>query len=113
MTSENLGRTMKKIECFIQPSKLDDLEEALWEGGVSGLTVSGVRGFGNQRVRSGPRLLEKLKIEIFVKDDQVREIIAIIQKATYTGKMGDGKIAVLPAENLVRIRTGEMGDSAV
>ncbi len=104
---------MKKIECFIQPSKWDQLEEALWDAGVSGLTVTGVRGFGNQRVRSGPRLLEKLKIEIFLRDDQVDEIISTIQQVTHTGKMGDGKIAVLPAENLVRIRTGEKGDAAV
>ena len=104
---------MKKIECFIQPIKWDELEDALWEGGVAGVTVTGVRGFGSQRVRTGPRLLDKLKIEIFIRDEQVDEIISIIRKVTHTGKLGDGKIAILPADDLMRIRTGEKGDEAI
>lgn len=104
---------MKKIECFIQPSKLDMLEEALWNEGVSGMTVSSVSGFGNQRVRPEPRLLNKLKIEIFARDGDVQSIVSVIRTVAFTGKMGDGKIAVLPAENLFRIRTGEEGESAL
>lgn len=104
---------MKKIECFIQPSKLDQLEEVLWDSGVAGLTVSPVKGFGNQRVRPAPRLLDKFKIEIFVADTQVEEIISTIRAVVRTGQMGDGKIAVLPMEDLVRIRTGEKGTDAV
>ncbi len=104
---------MKKIECFIQPGKLDQLEEVLWDSGVAGLTVSPVRGFGSQRVWPSPRLHDKFKIEIFVSDDQVGEIIAAIQEVVRTGQMGDGKIAVLPMEDILRIRTGERGNDAI
>jgi len=104
---------MKKLECFLQPSKLEDLEDALWDNGVSGVTITEVRGFGSQRIKAGPRLQEKLKVEVFVPDDRVDEVINTIHEAVRTGKLGDGKIAILPVLDIIRIRTGETGEVAI
>ncbi len=104
---------MRKLECFIQPSRLDAIEDALWENGVTGLTVTAVRGFGSERIRPGPRLRDKFKLEIFVPDERVDEIVELVQKVARTGEMGDGKIMVLPADNVIRIRTGEKGAPAL
>ena len=112
---------MKKIEAIIKPFKLDEVREALSDIGVSGLTVTEVKGFGRQK--GHPELyrgaeyvvdfLPKVKIEIVIADDLVETAIDSIIKAAHTGKIGDGKIFVMPVEQVVRIRTGETGDAAL
>ncbi|MDR0672569.1 MAG: P-II family nitrogen regulator [Zoogloeaceae bacterium] len=112
---------MKKIEAIIKPFKLDDVREALSEIGVTGLTVSEVKGFGRQKGHTelyrGAEyvvdFLPKLKIEIVITDELLETAIDAIVKAARTNKIGDGKIFVLPVEQVVRIRTGEIGESAV
>jgi len=110
---EEWEAAMKKIECFIRPDKLDEVTDTLWDEGVSGLSVTSVMGFGNQRIRTGARLIEKFKLEVYVRDEQLEEVIEVIKRVARTGKMGDGKIAVLPAEDIFRIRTGEKGLLAI
>jgi nitrogen regulatory protein P-II 1 len=112
---------MKKIEAIIKPFKLDDAKEGLAKIGVEGLTVSEVKGFGRQKGHTelyrGAEyvvdFLPKLKLEIVLSDDQVEKVTLALQESCQTGKIGDGKIFVLPVEDAVRIRTGEHGDSAV
>jgi nitrogen regulatory protein P-II 1 len=112
---------MKKIEAIIKPFKLDEVKEALIEAGITGITVSEVKGHGRQHGHTelyrGAEyvvdFLPKIKIEIFVNDDFVEKTIEIIQTNAKTGKIGDGKIFVLPVEEAVRIRTGERGRDAV
>jgi nitrogen regulatory protein P-II 1 len=112
---------MKKIEAIIKPFKLSDVKEALNEIGVQGMTVSEVKGFGRQKghteIYRGSEytvdFLPKVKIEIVLPDAQIKSAIDVIIKAAHTGKIGDGKIFVLPLETAVRIRTEEQGDSAV
>ena len=112
---------MKKIEAIIKPFKLDEVRESLHDVGVTGMTVTEVKGFGRQKGHTelyrGAEyvvdFLPKLKIEIVVSDENVDAAIEAIVKAARTGKIGDGKIFVLPAEQVVRIRTGETGDSAI
>ena len=112
---------MKKIEAVIKPFKLDEVREALSEIGVSGLTVTEVKGFGRQKGHTelyrGAEyvvdFLPKVKIEIVVPDDSVENAIDSILKAAHTGKIGDGKIFVTAVEQVVRIRTGETGEAAV
>ena len=112
---------MKKIEAVIKPFKLDEVREALSEIGVSGLTVTEVKGFGRQKGHTelyrGAEyvvdFLPKVKIEIVVPDDAVETAIDSILKAAHTGKIGDGKIFVTPVERVIRIRTGETGEAAV
>ncbi len=112
---------MKKIEAIIKPFKLDEVREALSEIGVTGLTVTEVKGFGRQKGHTelyrGAEyvvdFLPKVKIEIVVSDDIVETAIDSIVKAAHTGKIGDGKIFVMPVEQVVRIRTGETGDAAL
>jgi nitrogen regulatory protein P-II 1 len=112
---------MKKIEAIIKPFKLDDVREALSEIGVTGLTVSEVKGFGRQKGHTelyrGAEyvvdFLPKLKIEIVITDELLETAIDAIVKTARTNKIGDGKIFVLPVEQVVRIRTGESGESAV
>ena len=112
---------MKKIEAVIKPFKLDEVREALSEIGVSGLTVTEVKGFGRQKGHTelyrGAEyvvdFLPKVKVEIVVPDDAVENAIDCIIKAARTGKIGDGKIFVMPVEQVVRIRTGETGEEAV
>lgn len=112
---------MKKIEAIIKPFKLDEVREALSEIGVSGLTVTEVKGFGRQKGHTelyrGAEyvvdFLPKVKIEIVVGDDAAEAAIDAIVKAARTGKIGDGKIFVTTVEQVVRIRTGETGESAV
>ena len=112
---------MKRIEAIIKPFKLDEVKARLREIGVSGMTVSEVKGFG----RTGGRtevyrgsayvvdFVPKVKIEIIVKDDMVHQVIEAITTAAKTGRIGDGKIYVLPIEEVIRIRTGERGEDAV
>lgn len=112
---------MKKIEAIIKPFKLDDVKEKLSEVGIKGMTVSEVRGFGRQKghteIYRGAEyvvdFLPKIKIEIVVPDDHVAEVVEAVRQAAYTGKIGDGKIFVLPVEECVRIRTGEQGEMAL
>ena len=112
---------MKKIEAVIKPFKLDEVREALSELGVSGLTVTEVKGFGRQKGHTelyrGAEyvvdFLPKVKVEVVMGDGMVDKAIDAIVKAARTGKIGDGKIFVLPLEQAVRIRTGEMGPEAV
>jgi nitrogen regulatory protein P-II 1 len=112
---------MKKIEAIIKPFKLDEVKEALHEIGVQGMTVTEVRGFGRQKGHTelyrGAEyvvdFLPKVKIEIVVENDQVDDVIEAIETAAKTGRIGDGKIFVLPVENVIRIRTGERGKEAI
>ena len=112
---------MKKIEAIIKPFKLDDVKEKLTEVGIKGMTVSEVRGFGRQKwhteIYRGAEyvvdFLPKIKIEVVVPDDQIAEVVEAIRQAAYTGKIGDGKIFVIPVEECLRIRTGEQGEMAL
>ena len=112
---------MKKIEAIFKPFKLDEVREALSEIGVSGLTVTEVKGFGRQKGHTelyrGAEyvvdFLPKLKVEIAVRDDQVEPTIDAITKAAHTGKIGDGKVFVTELEQVLRIRTGETGQDAI
>ena len=112
---------MKQIVAVIKPFKLDDVREALSETGVHGLTVTEVNGFGRQKGHTelyrGAEyvvdFLPKLKVETVVADDLVEQAIDAIRKAAPTGKIGDGKIFVYDVEQVIRIRTGETGESAV
>ena len=112
---------MKKIEAIVRPFKLDDVKEALQEVGLQGLTVSEVRGFGRQRDQSDlyagsdyvVDLLPKVKIEVIVDDAMLDKAIKAIIASAETGSVGDGKIFVIPVEEVIRIRTGERGRDAV
>ncbi|HEX5392883.1 MAG TPA: P-II family nitrogen regulator [Rhodocyclaceae bacterium] len=112
---------MKKIEAIIKPFKLDEVREALSEVGVTGLTVTEVKGFGRQKGHTelyrGAEyvvdFLPKLKLDVVVADESVEPAIEAIVKASRTGKIGDGKIFVLNVEQVVRIRTGETNESAI
>ena len=112
---------MKKIEAIIKPFKLDEVREALSETGVSGLTVTEVKGFGRQKGHTelyrGAEyvvdFLPKVKVEVVVPDDTVESVIEAIIKAARTGKIGDGKIFISGVEQVVRIRTGELDDEAL
>ena len=112
---------MKKIEAIIKPFKLDEVREALSDVGVTGLTVTEVKGFGRQKGHTelyrGAEyvvdFLPKIKIELVIADSAVEQAIEAIIKAARTGKIGDGKIFVTPVEQIVRIRTGETDESAI
>jgi nitrogen regulatory protein P-II 1 len=112
---------MKKIEAIIKPFKLDEVREALSEVGITGLTVTEVKGFGRQKGHTelyrGAEyvvdFLPKIKIEIVVNNEHAEAAIDAIIKAARTGKIGDGKIFVIPVEHVVRIRTGETNEAAV
>lgn len=112
---------MKKIEAIIKPFKLDEVREALSDVGITGLTVTEVKGFGRQKGHTelyrGAEyvvdFLPKIKVEIVIGDDLVEQAVECIIKAAHTGKIGDGKIFVLPVEQVVRIRTGETNEDAI
>ena len=112
---------MKKVEAIIKPFKLDEVREALSEIGVTGLTVTEVKGFGRQKGHTelyrGAEyvvdFLPKVKVEVIVSDTLVDRVIEAVVKAAHTGKIGDGKIFVTTVEQVVRIRTGESGEAAV
>ena len=112
---------MKLVVAVIKPFKLDEVKEALEGAGVQGMTVSEARGFGRQRghteVYRGAEyqvaLLPKIRLEVAVDDDQVPDVVKAITAAARTGSIGDGKVWVVPAEQVVRIRTGEMGADAL
>lgn len=112
---------MKKVEAIIKPFKLDEVKDALNEMGIQGMTVTEVKGFGRQKghtelYRGAEYVVDfipKIKVEIVTADALVPKVIAVIEKAAKTGKIGDGKIFVSAVENAIRIRTGEEGESAV
>jgi len=112
---------MKKIEAIIKPFKLDDVKEALNDIGIKGMTVSEVKGYGRQKghkeiYRGAEYIVDfipKVKLEIIVEASQVDEVIGKIRNAANTGKIGDGKIFVLPVEEVIRVRTGEKGREAI
>ena len=112
---------MKKIEAIIKPFKLDDLKEALAAINIAGMTMSEVKGFGRQKghteIYRGAEyvvdFIPKLKIEIVVDEEQVDSVVDAILKSVKTGKIGDGKIFVLPVEDIIRVRTGERGKEAI
>jgi nitrogen regulatory protein P-II 1 len=112
---------MKKIEAIIKPFKMEDVKDSLAEVGIEGMTVTEVKGFGRQKghteIYRGSEytvdFLPKVKIELVVTDAMVNKAVQAISSAAKTGKIGDGKIFILPLENAVRIRTEESGDSAI
>ena len=112
---------MKKIEAIIKPFKLDEVKDGLSAAGVKGLTVSEVKGFGRQRghkeVYRGAEyrvdFVSKIKIEVVMESALVPEAVKIIQETARTGQIGDGKIFVIPVEEVIRIRTGETGKDAI
>ena len=112
---------MKKVEAIIKPFKLDEVKEALQAIAVNGMTVSEVKGFGRQKGHTelyrGAEyvvdFLPKIKLEVIVADADVQKIVEAIQKAAKTGRIGDGKIFVTPVEEVIRIRTGELGENAI
>src|SRR5512135_689118 len=115
------GAIMKKIEAIIKPFKLDEVREALSELGVSGLTVTEVKGFGRQKGHTelyrGAEyvvdFLPKIKVEVVVSTELLDTAVEAIIKAAHTGKIGDGKIFVSPVEQVIRIRTGETNEGAI
>ena len=112
---------MKKIEAIVKPFKLDEVKEALQNMGIQGMTVTEVKGFGRQKGHTelyrGAEyvvdFLPKVKIEVAVSDEMADKIVQAIVEAASTGRIGDGKIFVLPVEEVVRIRTGVRGPDAV
>jgi nitrogen regulatory protein P-II 1 len=106
---------MKKIEAIIKPFKLEDVKDAVLELGVTGMTITEVKGFGRQKghkeIYRGAEyvvdFLPKMKIEVVAASDMVPRVIETIKKQAYTGEIGDGKIFILPVEKAIRIRTGE------
>lgn len=111
---------LRKIECYIQPSKLDEIKDALIDAGVDGMSVSEVQGFGRQRGQlngevsdQNVRFRPKTKLEIVVDEKIVDDITKLIVRLARTGKIGAGKIFIIPVEDAVRIRTSESGKSAI
>ncbi len=112
---------MKKVEAIIKPFKLDEVKDALVEIGIGGMTVTEVRGFGQQKghteIYRGTEyvidFLPKVKIEVIVRDEEVEKVVETIMKTAQTGRVGDGKIFIIPVEDVVRIRTGERGNQAI
>jgi nitrogen regulatory protein PII len=113
---------MKKIEAIIKPLKLSLVKEALHEVGISGMTVSDVKGFGRQRGSTGgidspkdydDEFLVKMKLEVIVEDEDAEKVVEAIKKSAYSGKIGDGKIFIYSIDQVIRIRTGEKDSDAV
>ena len=113
---------MKKVEAIIRSDKLEDLKDAMTKEGLArGMTVSQVLGYGNQKgfaeylrgQKVIPALLAKVKVEVVTKDDEVDKLVALVREAVQTGDVGDGKIFVIPIDDVIRIRTGEHGADAL
>ena len=112
---------MKKIEAIIKPFKLDDVKEALSEIGIYGMTVTEVNGYGRQKghkeiYRGAEYVVDfvpKIKVEIVVSDQRVEEATQTVRNAANSGKIGDGKIFIIPVEEVIRVRTGETGTEAL
>jgi len=120
-SGKEINVMMKKIECIVKPFKLDDVKTAITDLGISGMTVSEVRGFGRQKGHTelyrGAEyqvdFLPKIKIDLVVNDEQVPSIVEAVQKEACTGRIGDGKIFVSDVEQSIRIRTGENGPESL
>ena len=119
-TPQGEESNMKKVECVVRRNKVDDVKAALHEAGILGMTVTDVRGVGRQKGRTDPPegsdtvgFLPKVKLEMIVPDEMVQKAIDVIIASSRTGRFGDGKIFVYPVEQVIRIRTGETGVSAV
>ena len=118
---ERDGKSMKKIEAIIKPFKLDEVKEALHEVGIKGITVTEAKGFGRQKGHTelyrGAEyvvdFLPKIKIEIILEADKAQRVAGVIEAAARTGRIGDGKIFILPVDDVIRIRTGERGGNAI
>src|SRR5438132_12952640 len=112
---------MKKIEAIIKPFKLDEVKQKLTSVGITGMTISEVKGFGRQKghteIYRGSEytvdFLTKVKVEVVMADDMVEKAVTAVVNAAKTGKIGDGKVFVLPVEHAIRIRTEEIGEKAV
>lgn len=112
---------MKKVEAIIKPFKLDEVKEALSEIGISGMTISEVKGFGRQKghtelYRGAEYVVDfipKIKVELVVPEEMVEKVVETVVNAARTGRIGDGKVFISPVEDAVRIRTGERGESAL
>ena len=112
---------MKKIEAIVRPFRLDDVREALAEIGAKGMTISEVKGYGRQKGHTelyrGTEyqidFLPKIKVEIVVADTMVEQVVDAIMKSARTGQVGDGKIFIFPVDDVIRVRTGESGESAL
>ncbi len=112
---------MKKIEAIIKPFKLDDVKEKLTEIGITGITISEVKGFGRQKghtelYRGAEYVIDfipKIKIELVLPDDQIQDAVKAIMDGAKTGRIGDGKIFIQPMEEVIRIRTGELNEDAI
>ncbi|MBM6841960.1 P-II family nitrogen regulator [[Clostridium] spiroforme] len=112
---------MKKLEIIIRPEKLDVLKKILTEDGISGMMISNIMGFGNQKgythqyrgTTYAVNLVSKLKVETVIRDEQVEDLMQKIRNELSTGHVGDGKIFVYPVEDALRIRTGDRGESAL
>ncbi|MDX1764317.1 MAG: P-II family nitrogen regulator [bacterium] len=112
---------MKKVECIIQPGRLDEVREGLTEIGVTGLTVTEVKGYGRQKghtemYRGSEYTIDfvpKVKMDVVVTEDLVDKVIDVVTEKARSGRIGDGKIFVIPVEETIRIRTGERGKEAV
>src|SRR5438552_1826789 len=120
-TNREGGDIMKKLETIIQPGRLDAVKEALHEIGVEGMTISEVRGHGRQKGHTETYrgneytvdLLPKIKLEMILPDSRVEQVVQIVLKHARTGKIGDGKIFLLPVEEAIRIRNDERGEPAL
>ena len=112
---------MKQIEAIIKPFKLDEVKEALTKIGIQGMTTTEVKGFGRQKGHTelyrgaeyAVDFLPKVKIQILVPDDKASQVVDTVVKTARTGKIGDGKIFIVPVEEVIRIRTGEKGPDAI
>lgn len=112
---------MKLLKCVVRPNALEKVKEALSGLGIMGMTVSEVKGFGRQKghkevYRGAEYIIDftpKVEIEVVVKDDLVQQAVSVVRDAAQSGKIGDGKIFVVPVDEVVRIRTGETGEAAI
>ena len=121
MYGQGITARMKKIEAIIKPFKLDEVKEALQDVGLQGITVLEAKGFGRQKGHTelyrGAEyvvdFLPKVKIELVVDDDMAERAVDAILQAAHTGRIGDGKIFIIPVEEAIRVRTGERGSEAI
>lgn len=112
---------MKKVEAIIKPTRLDAVKEALTAMGIKGMTISEVKGYGRQKghteiYRGAEYVVDfvpKIKIEIVVETEQAAEVVRVVRATANTGKIGAGKIFIIPVEQVIRIRTGETGTEAI
>jgi nitrogen regulatory protein P-II 1 len=120
-SEEDREEHVKKLEAIIKPFKLDEVKEALAKEGIQGMTVTEVKGFGRQKGHTelyrGAEyvvdFLPKIKIEIILEDDKAQRAAGVIEATARTGRIGDGKIFILPVDDVIRIRTGERGENAI